>query len=156
MTGVAPNKLLAKLISGLHKPNDQTVLFPDQAAAFVGKASAPSSFKCPPHPTPHAATPGRSSHGRKPPGCAAPVQMGQPGSPHQLKERDPLGRRAAPLPVRALPGVGFRTEQQLVELGAATVGELRGLSRATLAQALGERVGAASRARAGQGQLWRA
>lgn len=33
--GVACNKMLAKLISGLHKPNDQTVLPPPHAADFV-------------------------------------------------------------------------------------------------------------------------
>lgn len=33
--GIACNKLLAKLASGLHKPNDQTVLPPPLAAAFV-------------------------------------------------------------------------------------------------------------------------
>ena len=27
--------MLAKLSSGLHKPDDQTVLFPDDAAAFM-------------------------------------------------------------------------------------------------------------------------
>ena len=33
--GVACNKLLAKLVSGLHKPDDQTVMLPRPAAAFV-------------------------------------------------------------------------------------------------------------------------
>ena len=33
--GVACNKLLAKLVSGLHKPDDQTVLLPPEAASFV-------------------------------------------------------------------------------------------------------------------------
>ena len=33
--GVACNKMLAKLVSGLHKPDDQTVLPPPVAAAFV-------------------------------------------------------------------------------------------------------------------------
>ena len=33
--GVACNKLLAKLASGLHKPDDQTVMLPMAAAAFV-------------------------------------------------------------------------------------------------------------------------
>jgi DNA polymerase iota len=30
--GVACNKMLAKLVSGLHKPNDQTVMLPSEAA----------------------------------------------------------------------------------------------------------------------------
>ncbi|RMZ56189.1 hypothetical protein APUTEX25_002379 [Auxenochlorella protothecoides] len=33
--GVACNKVLAKLVSGLHKPDDQTILLPPEAAAFV-------------------------------------------------------------------------------------------------------------------------
>lgn len=33
--GVACNKMLAKLVSGLHKPDDQTVILPPAAAAFV-------------------------------------------------------------------------------------------------------------------------
>jgi nucleotidyltransferase/DNA polymerase involved in DNA repair len=33
--GIACNKILAKLASGLHKPNDQTVLPPPVAASFV-------------------------------------------------------------------------------------------------------------------------
>mmetsp|Transcript_560 Transcript_560/g.1669 ORF Transcript_560/g.1669 Transcript_560/m.1669 type:complete len:852 (-) Transcript_560:470-3025(-) len=33
--GIACNKMLAKLVSGLHKPDDQTVLFPTEAAGFI-------------------------------------------------------------------------------------------------------------------------
>jgi nucleotidyltransferase/DNA polymerase involved in DNA repair len=33
--GVACNKMLSKLVSGLHKPDDQTVLPPPAAAAFI-------------------------------------------------------------------------------------------------------------------------
>lgn len=33
--GIACNKMLAKLVSGLHKPDDQTVLPPPEAARFV-------------------------------------------------------------------------------------------------------------------------
>lgn len=33
--GIACNKLMAKLVSGLHKPDDQTVMPPPAAAAFV-------------------------------------------------------------------------------------------------------------------------
>ena len=35
--GIACNKLLAKLVSGLHKPDDQTVMLPVAAAAFVAE-----------------------------------------------------------------------------------------------------------------------
>lgn len=35
--GIACNKLLAKFASGLHKPNDQTVLPPPLAAAFTSQ-----------------------------------------------------------------------------------------------------------------------
>ncbi|CAD7698187.1 unnamed protein product [Ostreobium quekettii] len=34
--GIASNRLLAKLASGLHKPDDQTIILPSQASAFVG------------------------------------------------------------------------------------------------------------------------
>ena len=34
--GIACNKMLAKLVSGLHKPNDQTIMPPPFAAAFLG------------------------------------------------------------------------------------------------------------------------
>ena len=40
--GIASNKLLAKLASGLHKPDDQTVLPPPEAAAFL----APLPVRC--------------------------------------------------------------------------------------------------------------
>ena len=33
--GIACNRMLAKLSSGLHKPDDQTVLPPTEAASFV-------------------------------------------------------------------------------------------------------------------------
>lgn len=50
--GIACNKLLAKLVSGLHKPDDQTVLPPPEAAAFLEPlplraiAGIGSSFCC--------------------------------------------------------------------------------------------------------------
>ncbi|GFR42034.1 hypothetical protein Agub_g2851, partial [Astrephomene gubernaculifera] len=81
--GIAPNKLLAKLVSGLHKPDDQTVISPQWAAEFVG-----------------------------------------------------------PLPLRALPGVGFKTERLLSErLGAATAADVRRYSRQQLAEVLGDKAG---------------
>lgn len=69
--------------SGLHKPDDQTILPPPEAAAFV-----------------------------------------------------------APLPVRALTGVGYKTEQELQGLGVSTVADLRALSRQHLVSKLGERTAA--------------
>ena len=33
--GISSNRMLAKLVSGLHKPDDQTVLLPPDAADFV-------------------------------------------------------------------------------------------------------------------------
>lgn len=57
--GVASNRMLAKLAAGLHKPDDQTVLLPSEAVAFV-----------------------------------------------------------ASLPLRALPGVGYRMEAELTAMGA--------------------------------------
>jgi hypothetical protein len=40
--GIACNKMLAKLASGLHKPDDQTILPPSVAAAFI----APLPVRC--------------------------------------------------------------------------------------------------------------
>ena len=62
--GVACNRLLAKLVSGLHKPDDQTVLCPPDAPAFV-----------------------------------------------------------APLPVRALPGIGYKTDGELQASAGACIGQ---------------------------------
>ena len=38
--GIACNKMLAKLVGGLHKPDDQTTLPPPEAAAFVASLPA--------------------------------------------------------------------------------------------------------------------
>lgn len=46
--GIACNKLLAKLVSGVHKPDDQTILPPPEAWVRPPKA--------PPQPPPHART----------------------------------------------------------------------------------------------------
>ncbi|KAL4422612.1 hypothetical protein ABPG75_008809 [Micractinium tetrahymenae] len=81
--GIACNKMLSKLCSGLHKPDDQTVMPPPEAAAFV-----------------------------------------------------------APLPVRALPGVGYKLEGELTGMGITTALQLRALPRAQLVQRFGERTGA--------------
>jgi hypothetical protein len=40
--GVAANKMLAKLVSGLHKPDDQTILLPPQAAVSSGEGESVS------------------------------------------------------------------------------------------------------------------
>ncbi|KIZ00971.1 DNA polymerase iota subunit [Monoraphidium neglectum] len=81
--GIACNKLLAKLVSGVHKPDDQTILPPPEAWAFL-----------------------------------------------------------EPLPVRALPGIGYKLAQQLAQLGVATVAELRRVSLQRLTATLGESQGA--------------
>ncbi len=47
----------------------------------------------------------------------------------------------APLPVRALPGVGFKTEAQLTGMGVATAGQLRGTCLAELCRLFGQRCG---------------
>ena len=44
--GVACNKMLAKLVSGLHKPDDQTVLPPPVAAAFVAPLKPRYTLDC--------------------------------------------------------------------------------------------------------------
>ena len=80
--GISCNKLLSKLSSGLHKPDDQTLLLPCYAAEFI-----------------------------------------------------------APLPVRALPGVGVKLEAELLALGVDTVGKLRNISHKQLLTQFGERTG---------------
>ena len=81
--GIACNKMLAKLVSGLHKPDDQTILMPLYAAEFV-----------------------------------------------------------APLPVRALPGIGHKTEAELIKSGITTVNESRLASEMELVKIAGDRPGA--------------
>ena len=76
------SKMLAKLVSGMHKPNDQTLMLPPDAPAFV-----------------------------------------------------------ATLPVRAIPGVGYKLEKELARMGVQTANDLRGVPRAALLRELGERTG---------------
>eukprot|EP00878_Enallax_costatus_P020113 GHUV01021245.1.p1 GENE.GHUV01021245.1~~GHUV01021245.1.p1 ORF type:complete len:426 (+),score=135.49 GHUV01021245.1:409-1686(+) len=80
--GVAFNKLLSKLVSGLHKPNGQTAITPAAAAAFI-----------------------------------------------------------APLPVRALPGVGYKSESTLKAWGVSTVADVRAMPKEKLVQLLGDKTG---------------
>lgn len=47
----------------------------------------------------------------------------------------------APLPVRALPGIGYKTSSELQKLGVATVADARALSGQQLAAALGDKIG---------------
>ena len=81
--GIAHNKMCAKLASGLHKPDDQTVLPRVETASTV-----------------------------------------------------------APLPLRALPGVGWATERALARRGLRVAADARAATRATLCAWLGARVGA--------------
>lgn len=90
--GVAHNKLLAKLVAGLHKPDAQTSLPSCFASAFV-----------------------------------------------------------APLPVRALRGVGHRTEVALAAAGVGTVLQLRHMPPAQLCAAVGDKL-ASVLAEASRGQ----
>ena len=80
--GISCNKLVSKLVSGLHKPNDQTILFPEHAAEFV-----------------------------------------------------------AALPLRSLPGVGTKLEQQLSSMGISSVASLRCLTVEKLTECFGDRIG---------------
>ena len=80
--GISCSKMLAKLVSGMHKPNDQTLMLPPDAPAFV-----------------------------------------------------------ATLPVRAIPGVGYKLEKELARMGVQTANDLRGVPRAALLRELGERTG---------------
>ena len=81
--GIAHNKMCAKLASGLHKPDDQTVLPRVETASTV-----------------------------------------------------------APLPLRALPGVGWATERALSQRGLRVAADARAATRETLCAWLGARVGA--------------
>ena len=83
--GVATNKMIAKLVSGVHKPDDQTYV--------------PPGFRA----------------------CASLV---------------------APLAMRALPGVGRRTETELARRGVVTCADARGHARRTFVEWLGARAGA--------------
>jgi nucleotidyltransferase/DNA polymerase involved in DNA repair len=47
----------------------------------------------------------------------------------------------APLPVRALPGVGFKTDALLAQLGVATAADARRLSKPQLSNRLGDKQG---------------
>lgn len=47
----------------------------------------------------------------------------------------------APLPLRALPGVGYKSDALLRGWGLATVRDVRGVTRDKLVQGLGERSG---------------
>ncbi len=38
--GISCSKMLAKLVSGMHKPDDQTILLPPDAPAFVAPLPA--------------------------------------------------------------------------------------------------------------------
>lgn len=60
--------------------------------------------------------------------------------PDGLTEVEPGGERAflEPLPVRALWGVGPRTEQALARYGVRTIGDIAGLGAATLELELGD------------------
>ncbi|KAL0021711.1 hypothetical protein WJX79_005570 [Trebouxia sp. C0005] len=80
--GISSNRMLAKLVSGLHKPDDQTVLLPPDASAFV-----------------------------------------------------------APLPIRALPGVGYKMGNELTHMDIKTAADLRRISQEKLTQKFGERIG---------------
>jgi len=83
--GVAANKMIAKLVSGVHKPDDQTYV---------------------------------------PPGFRARASL------------------VAPLAMRALPGVGRKTESELARRGVVTCADARRHARRTFVEWLGARVGA--------------
>ncbi|CAL5220492.1 g2519 [Coccomyxa viridis] len=78
--GISCSKMLAKLVSGMHKPDDQTVMLPCHAAAFV-----------------------------------------------------------ATLPVRAIPGIGWKMDQELTALGVTSANDLRSVPLANLTKVFGER-----------------
>jgi hypothetical protein len=147
---VACNKALAKLVSGLHKPDDQTVMPPPEAAAFVA-------------PLPARALPGGAAGWHCP--CCCPGTAAAAGGPHARPMQRcclPRARKAAgtsgslPHPFSGLPppphapgpcarrpaGVGFKLDSQLAAQGIKTAAELRRFSRQQLMALVGERAGA--------------
>lgn len=127
-SGIACNKLLAKLISGVHKPDDQTILPPPEA--WVSCIACLCSLR-----------------------LLHPPLVLLKGSACRLLERlaaffeqfvahfTPKQAFLEPLPVRALPGVGYKLAQQLAGLGVSSVAELRRLSLQTLTAHLGDSLG---------------
>lgn len=118
--------LLPSACSGLHKPDDQTVLPPHEAAAFVA-------------PLPVRALPGVGE--RCLPACQMPHAACIPGRSVQVvvpaqKRLHPPALLAPPLPP------GAKTERDLQALGVHTAADLRSLPRHQLVARLGERTGA--------------
>jgi hypothetical protein len=121
--GIACSKLLSKLISGLHKPDDQSVMLPAEAEVrrCMGSVSAAGSCCIRRRGVAHSVC-----------GACAPP----PGACWHAQAF------VAPLPVRALPGVGYKSGALLSSWGVVTAADARRLSRQQLVAALGDKAGA--------------
>jgi hypothetical protein len=139
--GISVNKMLSKLVSGVHKPDDQTILPPGEAwvRGRPGAPLPPPLKARPPPPRIARATP--AAPAETAPTLTCEAQTASAFNPPANKRRPPQAF-LEPLPVRALPGIGLRLAAQLGELGATTVAELRRLPAALLTSRLGEANGA--------------
>lgn len=107
--GIACNRMLAKLCSGLHKPDDQTILPPVEASAFVA-------------PLPLRAIPGVG------------VKLGS-DCQHEIADVMSLTL------LHVVLSGGCMADGQLKQLGLETVEQVRPWSQAALVQKFGERIG---------------
>ncbi|KAJ1486919.1 hypothetical protein T484DRAFT_1618423, partial [Baffinella frigidus] len=145
--GIAHNKLLAKLASGLHKPDDQTAMPGDAAAAFLAPLPICSLKGV-------GLTPRRALHPPPPTSLPPPIPSLPPMSPRRVPRSSNINVRPSPLsrsqPSRQRPAersaekaacrlgaesrgaAGYRTGGVLRELGVTSIAELRTASRASL------------------------
>jgi DNA polymerase iota len=111
--------MLAKLVSGLHKPDDQTTMPPPEAVAFV------------------AGLPARALPGGH---MAAAVVVHRATEPAAHAHPDAPTLSHVPCLCSAT-GVGFKLDGQLAAQGIKSAADVRRLSRQQLVALLGERAG---------------
>lgn len=156
--GIACSKLLSKLVSGLHKPDDQTTILPTQAQVIHHTKPPHFSTGC----SKCCRLPGRnlllldvtSLSPSCTAQCRASCRMLACATAHNTNSRTLLHRLSpppdlslclqdfvGPLPVRALPGVGYKAEGLLKLWGVSTAADARHISKQQLIQGLGEKHG---------------
>ncbi len=164
--GVAANKMLAKLVSGIHKPDDQVRVCEGKRGVGCGVVCVGLNLWADMEHSRnvHAARlqvshEGRlaittaSSHAiqRKCIRAPSPFPRNSPAYPHTAPPPPPprplqtilpppeAAAFVAALPVRALPGVGHKLERELAAMGVVCVEELRRYEPAELAARFGNR-----------------